>query len=208
MRFSSSASAFSVCVILVGMPLVRGVYTAWAGTGSVGIILRAFAAGICLLPPTMLMGATLPAISRWVKATPDGISWLGFFYGGNIAGGVVGSLLAGFYLLRVYDVLVATLVAVALNVAVALIALLLAGRTSHAVDDGPIGYRRRGRGHVAVYIAIALSGLTALGSEVIWTRILSLHFGATVYTFSLILAVFLVGLGIGSTAGRDGGAHA
>jgi spermidine synthase len=187
-------------VILAGMPLVRGVYTAWAGTGSVGIILRACAAGICLLPPTMLMGATLPAISRSVKATPDGISWLGFFYGGNIAGGVIGSLLAGFYLLRVYDVLVATLAAVALNVSVALIALVLAGRTSHVVDEGPAGTGPR-QGHTAVYIAIALSGLTALGSEVVWTRILSLHFGATVYTFSLILAVFLVGLGIGSTAG-------
>ena len=52
-----------------------------------------------------------------------------------------------------------------------------------------------------VYIAIALSGLTALGSEVVWTRVLSLLFGATTYTFSLILAVFLVGLGIGSSLG-------
>src|SRR5437899_4782891 len=55
-------------VILFGMPLVGGVYTAWAGGGVAGIVLRAMAAGICLLPPTMLMGATLPAISRWVKA--------------------------------------------------------------------------------------------------------------------------------------------
>ena len=190
-------------VILVAIPLVRGVYTAWAGTGSIGIILRAFAAGICLLPPTMLMGATLPAISRWVKATPEGISWLGFFYGGNIAGGVVGSLLAGFYLLRVYDVLIATLVAVALNAAVAAVALLFAGRTAHVVDSEPVAPSNpgSGRGKLAVYVAIALSGLTALGSEVVWTRILSLHFGATVYTFSLILAVFLVGLGIGSTSG-------
>ena len=52
-----------------------------------------------------------------------------------------------------------------------------------------------------VYVAIALSGLTALGSEVVWTRLLSLIFGATAYTFSLILAVFLVGLGIGSSVG-------
>jgi spermidine synthase len=43
--------------------------------------------------------------------------------------------------------------------------------------------------------------MTALAAEVIWTRLLSLHFGATVYTFSLILAVFLLGLGIGSTIG-------
>jgi spermidine synthase len=187
-------------LILVGMPLVRGVYTAWAGTGSIGIILRAFAAGVCLLPPTMLMGATLPAISRWVKATPEGISWLGFFYGGNIAGGVVGSLVAGFYLLRVYDVIIATVVAVALNVAVAVVALFLAGRTTHVVEREP-ATPASGRGNLAVYAAIALSGLTALGSEVVWTRILSLHFGATVYTFSLILAVFLVGLGVGSTSG-------
>jgi spermidine synthase len=53
----------------------------------------------------------------------------------------------------------------------------------------------------AVYVAIALSGATALSSEVIWTRLLSLLFGGTVYTFSLILAVFLFGLGIGSSLG-------
>ena len=44
-------------------------------------------------------------------------------------------------------------------------------------------------------------GVTALGSEVLWTRTLSLLFGATTYTFSLILAVFLFGLGIGSSIG-------
>ena len=89
---------------------------AWAGSGVIGILLRGLAAAVCLLPPTLLMGATLPAISRWVESTPEGVSWLGFFYGGNIAGGVLGSLLAGFYLLRVYDMAIATYVAVALNV--------------------------------------------------------------------------------------------
>ena len=59
----------------------------------------------------------------------------------------------------------------------------------------------RAAGAWAVYVAIGLSGLTALGSEVIWTRMLSLLFGATIYTFSLILAVFLFGLGIGSSVG-------
>ena len=52
-----------------------------------------------------------------------------------------------------------------------------------------------------VYIAIALSGMCALGAEVIWTRLLSVMIGATVYTFSIILAVFLLGLGLGSGAG-------
>ncbi len=71
-RGSSSASAPSACCVLFGMPLVGGAYTAWAGGGVVGILLRGVAAAICLLPPTLLMGATLPAIARWVEATPRG----------------------------------------------------------------------------------------------------------------------------------------
>src|SRR5499426_1579116 len=112
-------------LVLVGMPLISGIYTAWAGSGLAGLVLRGVIAAICLLPPTLLMGATLPAISRWVEATPEGVSWLGFFCGGNIAGGVIGSLLAGFYLLRVYDLNVATFVAVAFNGTVALLALTI-----------------------------------------------------------------------------------
>ena len=91
-------------LVLVGMPLIDGVYTAWAGAGLASVVLRGIAAAICLLPPTLLMGATLPAIARWVETTPQGVAWLGFFYGGNITGAVIGSLLAGFYLLRAYDV--------------------------------------------------------------------------------------------------------
>ena len=188
-------------LILVSMPLVGGVYTAWAGEGVASIVFRAVIAGICLLPPTMLMGATLPAISRWVKATPEGVAWLGFFYGGNIAGGVLGSLAAGFYLLRVFDVVTATLAAVAINVVVFASASVLARRTAYIEEPPTTGLRAAGAW--PVYTAIALSGTTALAAEVIWTRLLSLHFGATVYTFALILAVFLIGLGIGSTAGAS-----
>src|SRR5262249_31776284 len=144
-------------LILGAMPMVSGIYTAWAGTGMAGVILRAIAAGICLIPPTVLMGATLPAISRWVRATPEGVSWLGFFYGGNIAGGVVGSLTAGFYLLRVHDVLIATLAAVTLNAAVAAVALLLARRTSYTPDAGAARTSVSAR-NWAVYVTIALSG--------------------------------------------------
>jgi spermidine synthase len=192
-------------IVLFAVPIVGRIYTSIAGTGQVNLILRAIVAGICLLPPTLLMGATLPAIARWVETTPKGVSWLGYFYGGNLAGAVVGSLLAGFYLLRVFDMPTATAAAVALNVVVALLALVIASRTPHTVitaaEDAtpqPTATLEVSR---LVYLAIALSGLTALGSEVVWTRLLSLLFGATTYTFSLILAVFLVGLGIGSSLG-------
>ena len=127
--------------------------------------MRGLAAAICLLPPTLLMGATLPAISRWVESTPEGVSWLGFFYGGNIGGGVLGSLLAGFYLLRVYDLAVATFVAVALNVTVALLAIAIAKATpvpERLASDRESRRRAPVPGAWAVYLAIALSGATAL----------------------------------------------
>ena len=197
--------ALCAVVILLGMPLLNSVYvTVSGGAGVLGIIMRGVAAAICLLPPTLLMGATLPAISRWVESTPEGVSWLGFFYGGNIAGGVLGSLLAGFYLLRVYDLAVATFVAVALNVTVALLGIVLAKaapKIEMIASDREERTVKPVPGAWAVYLAIALSGMTALSSEVIWTRLLSLLFGGTVYTFSLILGVFLFGLGIGSSLG-------
>ena len=188
-------------IVLFAMPLVGGAYTAWAGTGVVGLLLRGVVAGICLLPPTMMMGATLPAMSRWVEATPRGVSWLGFFYGGNTAGAVVGCLLAGFYLLRVHDVAFATYVAVALNVTVATVAFLIAklAPIERPASAAPSFVMVPGR--TTVYVVIALSGLTALSSEVLWTRTLSLLIGATTYTFSLILAVFLFGIGLGSSVG-------
>jgi spermidine synthase len=198
-------------LVLFGMPLLAGLYTSWAGSGVIGLLLRGVAASICLLPPTLLMGATLPAISRWVKSTPEGVAWLGYFYGGNIAGGVIGCLLAGFYLLRVYDVSTATYVAVALNALVGGLALLVAKYAPYeAPGTEPQAAKAKGRikdadepvsGAWAVYVAIAISGMTALGAQVLWARTLSLIFGATTYTFSLILAVFLIGLGIGSTVG-------
>ncbi len=190
-------------LLLFGMPLLGGVYFAWGGSGVSGILLRGVAASVCLLPPTLLMGATLPAMARWVESTPEGVSWLGFFYGGNIGGGVIGCLLAGFYLLRVHDTAVATFVAVGLNVLVAGVALLLAKATPEAenVEVKLATPLEREPDAWPVYVAIGLSGMTALGAEVIWTRLLSLLFGATVYTFSLILAVFLLGLGIGSSIG-------
>ncbi|MBI4664354.1 MAG: fused MFS/spermidine synthase [Verrucomicrobia bacterium] len=223
--------------VLFGMPYLSQLYTAKGGQGFSGMILRGAVAAVCLLPPTLLMGATLPAISRWVETTPQGVSWLGFFYGGNIAGAVFGCLLAGFYLLRVHDMATATYAAASINGVVGLAALLLAFFTRHGpnrlsphrdrqrdeappansehrhlasevsdslstnISVGPACGPALPRNLWAVYLTIALSGLAALGAEVVWTRLLSLLLGGTVYTFSIILAVFLVGLGIGSSAG-------
>ncbi|MGA3186406.1 MAG: fused MFS/spermidine synthase [Bryobacteraceae bacterium] len=189
---------FGVAVLFV-IPMLNGIYTAAVGDGLPSILLRGLVAGICLLPPTVLMGASLPAIGRWVESTPMGVSWLGLFYAGNIAGAVFGCLFAGFYLLRVHDMGVATYVAAGINVAVAGASFALRSRAPYtaAVEKRV----ERPKEAWPVYAAIALSGLCALGAEVVWTRLLALMLGATVYTFSIILAVFLIGLGIGSSGG-------
>lgn len=192
------------------IPLIGRLYSPAVGHGGLAILLRAFVAGLCLLPPTILMGATLPAIARWVESSPRGISWLGFFYGGNIAGAVIGSVLAGFYLLRVHDQSIATFVAVVGNAVVAGIAWAIATSVPARVgitDDRAAGKVATiadptdSRRTTMLYVAIGISGACALASEVVWTRLLSLTFGASVYAFSMILAVFLTGLGIGSAAG-------
>jgi spermidine synthase len=198
-------AAFGI-IALFGVPVIGRIYVAGAGaTGLAGLVLRGSVAAVCLLPPTFLMGASLPAIARWVETTPRGVSWLGLLYSANVAGAVTGCVLAGFYLLRVHDMAYATYVAAAINVAVALLALGIASRTANwkgsPENDEPGRHVQRAPAVLFVYAAIAFSGLTALGAEVVWTRLLSLLLGATVYTFSIILAVFLTGLWAGSGAG-------
>lgn len=203
---------------LIGMPLIDRIYVAAVGHGMPAVFFRAAICAVCLLPPTFLMGASLPAASRWVKATTRGVSMLGLLYGANIAGAVFGCLLAGFYLLRVFNLATATCAAAAINALVAFVSYMLSKTTPARSDDessaaaptsssSPASVAAADAqatpiiGRQTIYVAIALSGATALGAEVVWTRLLGLMLGATVYAFSIILAVFLVGLGLGSFVG-------
>ncbi len=203
--------ALSGIAMLVILPLVRFVYLGFVGYGLAGVFLRAIICLICLLPPTILMGATLPAVSRYMETTRTGISRIGFLYAANIGGAVAGCLIAGFYLLRVYDMVIATLFAAWINAAIAAVSLLLAAKgVAFVPPEAKAETETETEAEAAVvtkvsnpwvYVVIGLSGLTALGAQVVWTRLISLLFGGTVYTFSIILAVFLTGLGIGSAAG-------
>ena len=114
--------ATGVCGILVlfGLPLLQNVYVAGVTSGLPNAALRSICCAICLLPPTILMGATLPLIARWVESMPSAAAWWGYFYGANIAGGVLGCFLAGFYLLRVYDMSIASYLAASINLIIAL----------------------------------------------------------------------------------------
>lgn len=193
-------------LVLFAFPFIDRVYIAAVGYGLPGMLLRALMAVICMLPATVLMGASLPAIVRWVERTPRGVAWWGLLYGGNTVGAVIGCLAAGFYLLRLYDVAAATYAAVAINFAVAAISYALAARApAESVAPEPAESAaapvNSPDSQWPIYLAIALSGMCALGAEVVWTRLMGMMLGATVYVFSIILAVFLIGLALGSATG-------
>ncbi len=183
------------------LPSLSDWYLQVADESLTGISDRAAVAAVAILPATILMGATLPAVARWVKSTPEGLAQLGVFYGANIFGAVFGCLAAGFVLLPQTDAVFTSHVAAAINglVAVAAFALATVMPYRPAVDAAGADESTPRNAPAIVCVVIALSGFAALGAEVVWTRLLSLLFGSTVYTFAIILAVFLAGLGIGST---------
>jgi spermidine synthase len=194
-------------LVWIELPLVNGLYAAAGGQGAWGLTLRAVVAAACLLPPTLLMGAVLPALSRWTRQAPAGVSWVGVLYASNTLGAVAGCLLAGFYLLRIHDMATATLTAAGINAALGAFALLMPlsspaprpgpAPVAPATDAGPRSEV------VAVHVVVFLSGLCALGGEVVWTRLLAMLLGATVYTFSIILAVILLGICVGGGLGAN-----
>lgn len=190
--------------VLWGMPYAAEAYFAASVDGFPGMALRGALCALMLLPPTILMGASLPALARWIEATPRGVAWWGWLYGANIAGAVLGCLVAGFYLLRLFNMATATYAAVAVNVVVAGASWMLAQRnpeTAGLAEAEAAAGAPAGRRDWAVYVAIGLSGATALGAEVVWTRQFGMLLGATVYAFSLILATFLIGMGVGAGVG-------
>ncbi len=192
-------------LVLYFLPDAADWYVSVSRPGFNGVLFRALLCVMFLLAPTVLMGATLPCAARWIEKTSHGVSWLGILYTANLAGAVFGCLLAGFYLLRLYDLATATYVGAAINALCAVLALVMASlardhEPATAAAGVPVVLVPHA-GSFAVLVTIALSGLTALGAQVVWTRLLSLLLGPSIYTFSIILAIFLLGLGIGSSVG-------
>ncbi|MES1258675.1 MAG: SAM-dependent methyltransferase, partial [Acidobacteriota bacterium] len=206
--YAALEAGIALCALLVhlGLPYLSRVYVVGAESGLPGMLLRGLLSAVCMLPRTILMGASLPAIVRWIEGTREGVAWWGFLYGANTLGAVCGCLLAGFWLLRVYNMATAIYVSMAINLGVAAISYLMAGMIaapapSAAAEEESAPAETSSGSNWPVYLTIALSGATALGAEVVWTRLLGMLLLATVYIFSIILAVFLGGLAIGSAAG-------
>lgn len=165
------------------------------------MLVRILLSAAALLPPTILMGATFPALAKAVEGIgrPGRPSTL--LYAVNTAGAVVGVALCGLVFIRIAG-LHATLAG---SACVSLLASLLAAASGFAGTAEPPGEtpvpspgRRPGR----LWLVLALlTGFCAMADEVLWTRVLVLHLGSSVYAFALMLAIFLTGLVGGSLLG-------
>ncbi|MBI4714791.1 MAG: fused MFS/spermidine synthase [Nitrospirae bacterium] len=158
--------------------------------------------GLMILPST-LMGATLPILSKFFveEKRTLGIS-VGRLYALNTWGAAAGCLLTGFLFMAVLGVSKTNLLAVLLNTIVGATAFFLSRREVGRVMPDLSGGEKIHHTPLS-YLLLAvfgLSGLTALGYEVIWVRILAVVFGPTAYSFSIMLTAFLSGIALGSLA--------
>ena len=179
--------------------------------GTFPAVARALAAFAFLAPPTLLMGMTLPLLSAALAQRERFLSSLGFLYGLNTMGAFAGTVLGGFVLLPRFGALWTGVTASCLNFVI----FLLAGRINAAllgpqeIPPGLAAPPAESRAAVEarptlllLWLLFSTTGCLALMSEIAWTRALSLILGSSTYTFSLILAAYLLGGGAGALLWR------
>ncbi len=183
------------------------------------LFIRVLFSVTALIIPTSLMGGTLPVLSRFVSRQPQTLrGYLSFLYGINTLGAVLGATAAGFWFLRLYSVSTTLTIALLTNALIGLAALLLQGKAATVLASEPSALDKdvlsktesTGLSHLRgienafplklVLWGIGVSGFCALGYEVLWSRILTIVAGASVYSFTTMLVAFLAGIAIGSEA--------
>ena len=164
--------------------------------------------GVILIPST-LMGGTLPVLTRFfVKRLEQLGTNIGILYALNTFGAVVGTVAAGFFLIEALGVRWTLAIGIAINFAVAAVALVLAQNSyqssvnrDESVEPEPDLTDNRqlttDNSKLALW-AIGISGFCALAYEVLWTRIMVFFLGSTTYAFATMLAAFLFGIALGS----------
>jgi spermidine synthase len=185
---------------------------------------RSLMAVVVLLPPTIFMGATLPALSKGLtQVFGKRFTKIGLLYGLNTVGAALGAFLCGFLLLEFLGFTNSVLLAAFLNFSVGLVATLLAPKfwkwitgtpefklepaAHHKARPSTDGDKKtatvsrfssKSRTARLILIVSGLSGLAALGYEIVWFRTLSFSIVTDAYALALLLFVYLIGIGLGS----------
>lgn len=213
--------ASAMLILFLFLPISDTVYI-WlysiVGNHSVIFNIIRFVLSIAILiVPTTLMGGTLPVISKYfIKTSGQFGQRVGWLYGFNTLGAVIGAFLTGFFLIYLFGVSATLWIAIIINVAVGGIAVLLdrpkvtvtpgkakkekkRQKDKQTVQDIPPKIRKYdARTAKLVLWMFGIAGFTSLAYEVIWTRALIFFISSTTYSFTIILTTFLVGIALGS----------
>lgn len=173
------------------------------GAGSAGLVLRVVVSAVLLLPPTFLMGATLPFISVGTIERDDATGpGTALIYGLNTLGACLGAFCVTFIMLPRLGVFASTMITALINLTVAAIAFAFSRRVggdgaaapAPETPEAPPDQRRR----LAVILAAGLGGLVATGAQVVWARLFTISLRGTSYGVGSVLVVVLVGIAVGS----------
>jgi spermidine synthase len=189
----------------------RHLYIALGGTQAMGVlvgtIIRLVLAALIIGTPTFLMGGTLPAAARAAVA-PDDLERrsIGILYGMNTLGAVTGAVLGTFYCFENFGNRLTLWVAAELNVAIALLAFRISRSTSEFKAGAKLPRElnkvesRRQTSPPFVFGAAGLVGFAFFLMELVWYRMLGPLLGGSTFSFGLILAIALFGIGLGGAA--------
>lgn len=174
------------------------------------LLLRLGLGALGLIVPTTLMGMTLPILARHFERRAETLGHsVSLLYGANTIGAGIGALLAGYFIIPLLGVSSTTLLTVALNLAVAVLAIelhkkagaveVLSPAGQAAIAPASAGSLRRG---LAAMVVLLLGGYVTLSIEVNYVHLLAVVAGNSTYAFSLMLFAFLMGLGGGAEFAR------
>lgn len=167
-----------------------------------------FLSFVVLVFPTLLMGATLPVLSRFfVRSFAQFGRRVGDLYATNTLGAVIGCAAGGFFLIPTLGMRATVFVAAGVNLLIAAVILIvdrIRDKTPVEAAPEPVGEpvttaeaRSASRLAWVLLMSFALSGFASLVYENAWTRSLTLVIGSSIYSFSTMLVTFLVGLALG-----------
>src|SRR5215475_9026420 len=205
--------AFFGCTIVFGLPalgeLMRPLWQMLWDHQPMLLGLRFVVSFLILLLPTTAMGLTLPVIIEdpLLRETEFGRA-IGFLYGSNTLGAMLGAILGEAYLIGASGLYGTSLAAGATLCIAAAIALLLtkfgAARYAGLKTTGPIAHSKFPLSFDASYrppwrlLSVSFgTGLIFLALEVIWFRFLRLYITSLPTAFSIMLAIVLAGIGVG-----------
>ena len=170
-------------------------------------LLKLLLAAVAILPPTVLMGGTLPVLSKFVIERMQEVgSKVGRLYFLNSVGAMAGTLIAGFYMVATFGLGASMMITGSINIVIGLLFLVLKSREpiptapsasqdeDSPAQDGLLYTPLQARWTL---VLIGLSGFLTMLYELVWIRLLALVMGGSTYSFSIMLFSFIGGISIG-----------